>query len=192
MGRQISARAIAAVLRIGILAWLFVACPAAAQKSKAPMLAVDKSTADEPGSESPAVRESSTKAESLRGRVVWMAEALELRGARSVPEARQRILALRTGSDELIPILEDVRGQSLRLDDRLRAIDLELLVRKLPRTAVIQIISMYEVTSQGKFELDYWCEVCAIAMYELKPCDCCQGVTELRKRRVAETRPKSP
>ena len=27
---------------------------------------------------------------------------------------------------------------------------------------------------------DYWCDVCSIPMYEIKPCECCQGDIRLR------------
>jgi len=141
-----------------------------------------------------AAEPSQTKPESniLRGRVVWAAEVLEKRGARSVPEAEQRTLALETAAGELIPILEDVRGRGFRSDERLRQMDLELLVRKLPKSPFVQIIGVYQWDGKRKLEIDYWCQVCAIAMVELKPCDCCQGETELRKRRVSESSSSNP
>ena len=40
------------------------------------------------------------------------------------------------------------------------------------------------VKKDGKFELDYWCDICAIGMYESGPCDCCQEPNRLRERRV--------
>ena len=27
---------------------------------------------------------------------------------------------------------------------------------------------------------DSWCDVCSIPMYEIKPCECCQGEIDLR------------
>ena len=27
---------------------------------------------------------------------------------------------------------------------------------------------------------DYWCDICSIPMYEIKPCDCCQEEIRLR------------
>ena len=48
----------------------------------------------------------------------------------------------------------------------------------------VQIIGVYELAKDGRYEVDYWCSVCAIAMYELKPCECCQGEIELRKRKA--------
>ena len=71
------------------------------------------------------------RTETLRGRVVFLAEAMEKqRASRSVPEAKDRILALETEKGELIPLLEDVRGRAFRRDERLRKMQVELLVRR--------------------------------------------------------------
>ena len=126
---------------------------------------------------------------SLRGRVVWMNEALARRhGVRTVPESAERILALETSDGQLHPLVEDIRGRAFRRDKRLRQRDVELLVRRHPDSPMIQIIRVFAVQQHGKFELDYWCEICAISMVELKVCDCCQGPIELRSRKVKKSR----
>ena len=91
---------------------------------------------------------------------------------------------LETTDGKLFPLAEDIRGRGFRRDERLRGVDLELLVRRYHGAPVIQVIRAYELTKEAKFELDYWCEICAIAMFELKPCDCCQADIELRRRIV--------
>jgi hypothetical protein len=122
--------------------------------------------------------------DTVRGRVVFLAEAMEKQaGAAAVPEAKDRILALETKAGELIPLLEDVRGRAFRRDERLRKMDVELLVRRYKGSPVVQVIRVFEVGKDGLNEVDYWCEICAIAMYELKECECCQGPIELRKRK---------
>jgi hypothetical protein len=121
----------------------------------------------------------------LRGRVVWLAEAMARRhGVKTVPEAAMRVLALETSDGQLFPLAEDIRGRGFRRDERLRKVDLELLVRRYHGAPVIQVIRAFELTKKAKFELDYWCEICAIAMFELKPCDCCQADIQLRRRIV--------
>jgi len=121
----------------------------------------------------------------LRGRVVWLAEAMARRyGVKTVPEAATRVLALETTDGDLFPLAEDIRGRGFRRDERLRKIDLELLVRRYRGAPVVQVIRAFELTKKVKFELDYWCDICAIVMFELKPCDCCQGDIELRRRIV--------
>jgi hypothetical protein len=123
--------------------------------------------------------------QTIQGRVVYLADAMEARfGVASAPEAKERILALETKSGELVPLLEDVRGRAFRRDERLRKRDVELLVRRYHGSPVVQIIRVFEVAKDGKYELDYWCDICAITMYELKDCECCQGPVELRRRKA--------
>ena len=125
--------------------------------------------------------------ESLRGRVVFLAEALEKKyGVKSVPEAKEAAIALQDEAGKLHPLVEDTRGRAFRADKRLREINVELLVRRYPDSPSAQIVRVYEVAKDGRFEIDYWCEVCSIAMYELKQCECCQGPIELRKRKSDE------
>lgn len=137
--------------------------------------------ADEPAS----TAEAKFSVESITGRVVYTAEAMNrLHGARSVPEAAERQLALQTTAGRLHPLLEDVRGRAFRVDERLRRMNVELLVRRYEGSPIVQVMNVYEIAPDGKFEIDYWCEICAIAMFELKTCECCQGEIELRRRRV--------
>jgi hypothetical protein len=124
-----------------------------------------------------------------RGRVVWLAEAMERKhGVTSVPEAKDRVLALEAVDGRLLPLVEDVRGRGFRRDERLRKMDLEVEARAFPDSPFLQVIRLYELKDGRKYELDYWCEICAIALYELKPCDCCQGPIELRRREVSDGR----
>lgn len=129
---------------------------------------------------------SEARNETLRGRVVYLAEAMErLYGVKSVREAAQRTLAFETRDGELIPLIEDVRGRAFRADPRLLAMkDVELLVRRHPRAPAVQIVRLFAFRDGKRMEVDYWCEICAIALFELKPCDCCQGDIELRFRHM--------
>jgi len=123
--------------------------------------------------------------ETLRGHVVFLAEAFEKQtGVRSVPEAKERILALQTASGELIPLLEDVRARAFRRDQRLRDMDLELTVRRYRHVPTVQILRVLEVTKDGRYEIDYWCDICSIVLFENIECECCQGPVELRRRKV--------
>ena len=129
----------------------------------------------------------------LRGQVVWMADAIEEKfGVSTVTEARERVLALVTTDGELYPIMEDPRGRSFRRDPRLRGIDLELIVRQYTGLATVQVIRTHAVEGPDKYRLDYWCDICSISMVELKVCDCCQGPTELRRRKVPANQTLGP
>jgi hypothetical protein len=127
------------------------------------------------------------RTEALRGRVVFLAEAFEQQtGIRTVPEARESVLALKMAEGKLIPLLEDVRARAFRRDERLRAMEVELTVRRYENSPAVQIIRVVEIAQGGRFEIDYWCEICAIAMFEKKDCECCQGDVELRRQAVKQ------
>ncbi|MEX2176365.1 MAG: hypothetical protein WD872_18525 [Pirellulaceae bacterium] len=139
----------------------------------------------------PAAEPPKFELETLRGHVVYLADALHKQfGIRSVPEAKQRTLALQAADGKLVPLVEDVRGRAFRADERFRKPEVELLVRRYAGSPAVQVIRVFEIVEGGKYELDYWCDICAIAMYELKPCECCQQEIELRRRKVDETQPQ--
>ena len=124
---------------------------------------------------------------SLRGRVVWMAEALDRRyGITSVPEAKERILAIETVDGDLVPIVEDLRGRSFRTDERLRAIDVELLVLRYDAVSLVKILTIHKIKDGKKYIVDYWCDICSIVMFETGLCECCQDDNQLRMRIVAD------
>jgi hypothetical protein len=123
--------------------------------------------------------------EVLAGRVVFLAETLDRKfSVKSVPEAQERILAVETKEGTLVPLVEDTRGRAFRVDERMRKLDLELTVRRYEGSPSVQVIRVCELAKDGKYEIDYWCEICSIPMFELKECECCQGPIELRKRKV--------
>lgn len=127
----------------------------------------------------------SFETQTIRGRVVFLGEVMERETEIAVvSEARERVLALRTDRGELIPLLEDVRARAFRRDERLRNMEVELVVRRYGNSPVVQVIRVFEVTKDGRYEIDYWCTVCSIAMFEKKDCECCQGESELRRRKV--------
>ena len=123
----------------------------------------------------------------VQGEVVWMADALKQSlGISTVKEAHDRVLALRTKDGKLRPLVEDLRGRSFRTDDRLRGKPMELLVREYPQHPLLQVIRIYEITDGKKYEVDYWCDVCAIIMFERDFCACCQDNNRLRHRLVVK------
>jgi len=127
----------------------------------------------------------SFETQTIRGKVVFLGEVMEQEtGIAVVPEARDRVLALQTTRGELIPLIEDVRARAFRRDERLRKMEVELVVRRYANSPAVQIIRVIEVATDGRFEIDYWCDVCAIAMFEKKDCECCQAETELRRRKI--------
>ena len=136
-----------------------------------------------PAGLSPAAAKYTT--ETVRGRVVWLDEALgRLYGVATDAAAAETAVVLESPDGRLLPIIPDLRGRAFAVDSRLRNIDLELLVRRYAGVPMIQTIRVFQRKADGLYEIDYWCDVCAISMFILKPCECCQGPTRLREQLV--------
>ena len=155
------------------------------------LIAVLYSFADEADTSSPSTSPAPPKTgahppyrtESLRGQVVWLSDAFQrLFNVETVPEAREHMLALETEDGRVLPIVEDLRGHSFRADERLRSMQVELLVRRYGPSPLVQVVRIYEVQDDARFLVDYWCDVCGIVMFETGPCACCQDHNRLRKR----------
>ncbi|MEX2026312.1 MAG: hypothetical protein WEH44_03410 [Pirellulaceae bacterium] len=125
------------------------------------------------------------KTKTIQGRVVYLAEALKRKfGVESSDDAQERILAIETKDGTLVPLVEDPRGRAFRVDKRLRGMDLELTVRRYEGSPAVQVIRVCELAKDGKYEVDYWCDICSIVMFELKECECCQEPNVLRRSKV--------
>lgn len=122
---------------------------------------------------------------SLRGTLVWVADALKDRyGIKSHPDAEKSMIALAAKDGQLYPLVLDTRGRAFQIDEKLREGELELLVRRYEGSPLVQVIRVYRIKPDGKYEVDYWCDICSISMVIKKPCDCCQQPTRLRERKV--------
>ncbi len=156
-------------LRLAALLTLCVATATGAACADEP----EQTTASKPG----------FTTETLHGRLVWLGAALGRRfGIETDADAERTQIALETTGGELVPLVKDFRTRGFWLDERLRADDVEMVVRRYDQLPAVQMVRWYVVRKGRKYELDYWCDICAIPMYELKTCDCCQGEIRLRER----------
>jgi hypothetical protein len=116
-----------------------------------------------------------------RGQVVAMHAALERQGVKAYPEELRDQYALETPSGKLLPILPDWRGRAFYQDERLRDREVWLVGFRKPGHPYLQVLTIYTLDEEGRPQFtDYWCDVCSIPMYEIKPCDCCQQEIRLR------------
>lgn len=130
------------------------------------------------GDETP--QDDSVPRELFRGRVVMLREALERKGIPSKAEFEGQVV-LETPEGELIPIVPDWRGRAFYQDERLRNRKVELVGYRRPGVPYLQVLMIFTFDKQGVRQYtDYWCDICSIPMYEIKPCDCCQGDIRLR------------
>jgi hypothetical protein len=174
------------------IVWIVIACAtlAAAQNAEKPGAKSTPTASKAPDSNQQpehAALQGEYTTERLRGKVVWLDEALKrLYNVTSEPDAEKTQVVLEMAGGTLWPIAPDTRGRSFVVDERLRDVELELLVRRYAKAPLIQVIRVLKPTKEGLLEVDYWCDICAIPMYILKPCECCQGETRLRERPLDE------
>jgi len=114
------------------------------------------------------------------GKVVLAQAALKARGIKVADEMKDQAV-LETPDGELIPVAADWRGRALYQDKRLRDRKLELVGYRRTGVPYLQVLQIYLINDKGEREaMDYWCDICAIPMYEIKECECCQGPIRLR------------
>jgi hypothetical protein len=118
--------------------------------------------------------------ELFRGKVVLVREALTRRKI----EAREefdKLVALETDSGELIPIVPDWRGRAFYQDEHLRNRRVELVGKRAKGVPYLQVLMVFTFDEHGVRQYtDYYCDTCGFAIYEIKPCECCQGPVHLR------------
>ena len=140
-------------------------------------LAADDAAAEQP----PAAQSDETPPKKLfAGKVVFLADALQRRGVDTYEETGRHIV-LETESGELVPILADWRGRAFYQDAKLRDRRVELIGFHRRGLPYLNVIAVYTFDDQGRrMYTDYWCDICSIPMYEIQPCECCQGDVRLR------------
>ena len=135
---------------------------------------------DDPPRPAATTAEAEPKKELFTGKVVLAVEALKRRGLKPAEEMNGQVV-LETADGELIPILADWRGRAFFQDERLRDRRVELVGFRRRGIPYLQVLMVFTQSDAGEREYtDYWCDVCAIPMYEIKPCECCQGEIRLR------------
>ena len=121
------------------------------------------------------------KKQLFRGEVVLIPEALQQLGVKAYKDELRDQVGLLTPEKELLPILPDWRGRAFFQDERLRDRKVELVGYRKPGLPYLQVLSIYTFDEAGARQFtDYWCDICSIPMYEIKPCDCCQQPIRLR------------
>lgn len=143
--------------------------------------------ADEAAPESSPTAEKSSKKpeprkELFAGTVVLLQDALKKRDIKVADEMKLQAV-LETKSGELIPIAADWRGRAFFQDKKLRDRPVEIVGYRRSGVPYLQALVVYFFNKKGEREVfDYWCDICAIPMYEIKDCECCQGPSRHRYR----------
>jgi hypothetical protein len=120
----------------------------------------------------------------LRGKVLTLPQALEVRGLGLKPDAEPiaKQVVLLTEGGAIVPLLSDDASRALFLDERLRNCPSEIKGRRFTKLPYVQVVS-FRVERDGRLETpEYYCEICAISVRYPQICPCCQGPTVLRMR----------
>lgn len=118
--------------------------------------------------------------ELLRGEVVLLGEVFKSQEIKAYKEQKNHPVLL-TPEGEYFPIVSDWRGRAFFQDKRLRNRPVELVVQRRKGLPYLQVLMVFTQDEKGKRQyMDYWCDICSIPMYEIKPCDCCQQEIRLR------------
>jgi hypothetical protein len=140
----------------------------------------DDAVLEQAATPSSAAADSQPVRELFRGKVVPLADALKRRDIQTAEEMDDHVV-LETDAGDLIPILADWRGRAFYQDQRLRDRKVELVGFRREGLPYLQILMVFTFDDEGQRQYtDYWCDICSIPMYEIKPCECCQGETRLR------------
>ncbi len=114
------------------------------------------------------------------GKVVFLREVLKRRKIEAYDDHAKQVV-LETPAGKLIPILNDWRGRAFHQDERLRDRKVELIGFLSPDLPYLRVISVYVFDETGRrLHMDYWCDICAIPMYEIQECECCREEIRLR------------
>jgi hypothetical protein len=119
----------------------------------------------------------------VSGKVIPLVEALKQRAIKTYSEEIKDQVVLVSRSGEILPIVPDWRGRAFYQDEHLRNRPVDLVVNRRKGVPWLQVLSIYVFDENNvRSIMDYWCDICAIPMYEIKECECCQGPTRLRLR----------
>jgi hypothetical protein len=170
-------RGVLTLLALLALGNMFSARSVSAGENKAPSGATKRAAT---GSAAKPPTADASSQELFRGKVVLVREAL----ARRKIEAREEFdkqVALETESGELIPIVPDWRGRAFFQDEHLRNRPVELVGKRAKGVPYLQVLIIFTFDEKGTRQYtDYYCDTCGFAIYEIKPCECCQGPVRLR------------
>ena len=159
---------------------------AVAQQAESSKTSSNKSANDrqaDANTSKPVEEPKATKKELFSGKVVLLQDALKRRGVKALDEVKAQAV-LETDAGELIPIVPDWRGRAFFQDERLRDRRVDLVATRQKAAPYLQVLMIFVFDEKGtRHYMDYWCNVCSIPMYEIKPCDCCQADILLRLQR---------
>jgi len=123
----------------------------------------------------------------LRGHVVCAAEELHRAHDAALPTRHEHLWALRAADGLAYTLLRSRFSESIWLDERIRARELEVKARLFPRTQTLEVERIRSVKDGVVQDLYYYCVICHIQSVAPEECACCQGPVELVEKPLGQS-----
>ena len=116
--------------------------------------------------------------QSLRGRVVCLAEEMHSVYDTHLPTNHEHLYGFKTTEGQYYTILRTKLSEAIFVDQRVRDRELILSVRVIPHSGVIDVVTIKSVKDGVVHDLHYYCFICAIRTVDPAICLCCQEEVE--------------
>lgn len=116
--------------------------------------------------------------QSIRGRVICLAEHMNDRYETHLPTTHEHVYGFRTVDGEIYTLLRTKLSEAIFVDQRVRERELVLSVRVLPKSRVLDVVTIKSVKDGIVHDLFYYCFICSIRTVDPAICLCCQEEVE--------------
>jgi hypothetical protein len=117
--------------------------------------------------------------QSIRGRIVCLAEEMHAVYDTHLPTNHEHIYGFKAIDGQIFTVLRTKLSAAIFVDDRVRDRELILSVRVLPLSRVIDVVTIKSVKDEVVHDLYYYCFICSIRTVDPAICLCCQEPVEL-------------
>ncbi len=116
--------------------------------------------------------------QSIRGRVVCLAEEMHSTYDTHLPTNHEHLYGFKTTDGEFYTLLRTKLSEAIFVDERVRDRELVLSVRVIPKSRIIDVVTIKSVKDGVVHDLYYYCFICAIRTVDPAICLCCQEEVE--------------
>jgi hypothetical protein len=120
----------------------------------------------------------------FRGKVVSLADLLAKQNIKLDADAGPTSLALMTEQGRIYPLIKDAGARMFFKDAKLLHRPMVLNGQLAKGSELLQVVTVRSLKDGKLYDVDYWCDICAIRTFEAGPCDCCGAPMELRETPV--------
>jgi len=126
------------------------------------------------------------KVETLTGKAVRLADVLSKEGVKLDVEAAPHWLALVTDAGKVHPLVKDDGSRLFFNDETLLNRPMQITGRFLAGGSLLQVSVVNSLHKGKRYDVYYWCDICAIRRGAKNTCECCGGPMVLKEEPVKE------